>query len=202
MLKNAEWVPNLGWGTKRIDTKVSILLGLQFPLFHSLAKIRERRPLRKGERQRIFSTAGEHSVLPCRNPYTVSDTVLLHIRLNQRRCDRTVSHNSFSRYYGWHLRIFLYGYALSGILFTLWIILRYDNKKGTLFRGFLFMQLWFVKRRNYSSTLTYTPPLRQDSVAALAMRTGRRPSIAPTAVSVSLLIASTKEITWLMNAWL
>ena len=114
----------------------------------------------------------------------------------------TVSHNSFSRYYGWHLRIFLYRYALSGILFTLWIILRYDNKKGTLFRGFLFMQLWFVKRRNYSSTLTYTPPLRQDSVAALAMRTGRRPSIAPTAVGVSLLIASTKEITWLMNAWL
>ena len=114
----------------------------------------------------------------------------------------TVSNNSFSRYYGWHLRIFLYGYALSGILFTLGIILHYGNKKGTLFRGFLFMQLWFVKRRNYSSTLTYTPPLRQDSVAALAMRTGRRPSIAPTAVWVSLLIASTKEITWLMNAWL
>lgn len=81
-------------------------------------------------------------------------------------------------------------------------IFNYCNKKGTLFRGFLFMQLWFVKRRNYSSTLTYTPPLRQDSVAALAMRTGRRPSIAPTAVWVSLLIASTKEITWLMNAWL
>ena len=79
-------------------------------------------------------------------------------------------------------------------------IFNYCNKKGTLFRGFLFMQLWFVKRRNYSSTLTYTPPLRQDSVAALAMRTGRRPSIAPTAVWVSLLIASTKEITWLMNA--
>ena len=104
-LKNDDWVLTLSWGSKRIDTKVSILLGLQFPLFHSLAKIRERRPLRKGERQRIFSTAGEHSVLPCRNPYTVSDTVLLHIRLNQRRCDRTVSHNSFARCYGRHLRI-------------------------------------------------------------------------------------------------
>ena len=33
--------------SKRIDTKVSILLGLQFPLFLSLAKIRDRRPLRK-----------------------------------------------------------------------------------------------------------------------------------------------------------
>ena len=105
MLKNAEWVPNLGWGTKRIDTKVSILLGLQFPLFHSLAKIRERRPLRKGERQRIFSTAGEHSVLPCRNPYTVSDTVLLHIRLNQRRRNMTVLRNSLARCNARHLRI-------------------------------------------------------------------------------------------------
>ena len=55
---------------------------------------------------------------------------------------------------------------------------------------------------NYSSTFTYTPPLRQDSVAALAIRTGRRPSTAPTATGLSLLIASTKEITWLMNAWL
>ena len=33
--------------SKRIDTKVSILLGLQFPLFLRLAKIGERRPLRK-----------------------------------------------------------------------------------------------------------------------------------------------------------
>ena len=46
-LKNDEWVLTLSWGSKRIDTKVSILLGLQFPLFLSLAKIGERRPLRK-----------------------------------------------------------------------------------------------------------------------------------------------------------
>ena len=92
--------------------------------------------------------------------------------------------------------------ALISILHSPFSIFNYCNKKGTLFRGFLFMQLWFVKRRNYSSTLTYTPPLRQDSVAALAMRTGRRPSTAPTATGLSLLIASTKEITWLMNAWL
>ena len=32
-----------------------------------------------GERQRIFSSVGEHSVLPCRNLYAVPDTVLLHM---------------------------------------------------------------------------------------------------------------------------
>ena len=37
------------------------------------------------ERQRIFSTVGEHSVLPCRNLYAVPDTVLLHIRATLRR---------------------------------------------------------------------------------------------------------------------
>ena len=37
------------------------------------------------ERQRIFSTVGEHSVLPCRNLYAVPDTVLLHIRATLRK---------------------------------------------------------------------------------------------------------------------
>ena len=37
--------------SKRIDTKVSILLGLHLPLFLGLAQIRDRRPLRYGERQ-------------------------------------------------------------------------------------------------------------------------------------------------------
>ena len=31
-----------------------------------------------GERQRIFSTVGEHSVLPCRDLFAVSDKLLLH----------------------------------------------------------------------------------------------------------------------------
>ena len=31
------------------------------------------------ERQRIFSTVGEHSVLPCLDIFAVSDTVLLHM---------------------------------------------------------------------------------------------------------------------------
>ena len=38
-----------------------------------------------GERQRIFSTVGEHSVLPFLYLFAVSDTVLLHIRLSPRR---------------------------------------------------------------------------------------------------------------------
>ena len=84
-----------GW-SKRIDTKVSILLGLQFPLFHSLAKIRERRPLRKGERQRIFSTVGAHSVRPCLCLYAVSDSLLLHIRVHLRRRNITVLRNDFT----------------------------------------------------------------------------------------------------------
>ena len=48
--------------SKRIDTKVSILLGLQFPLFLSLAKIGERRPFRKrGTAENLF-TVGAHIV--------------------------------------------------------------------------------------------------------------------------------------------
>ena len=37
------------------------------------------------ERQRIFSTVWEHSVLPFLYLFAVSDTVLLHIRLSPRR---------------------------------------------------------------------------------------------------------------------
>ena len=37
-----------------------------------------------GERQRIFVTVGEHSVLPFLYLYAVSDTLLLHIRATLR----------------------------------------------------------------------------------------------------------------------
>ncbi|RHS32176.1 DNA-binding response regulator [Butyricicoccus sp. AF10-3] len=40
-----------------------------------------------GERQRIFSTVGEHGVLPCPNQCAVSDSVLLHRRFYLRRRD-------------------------------------------------------------------------------------------------------------------
>ena len=106
-LKNDEWVLTLSWGSKRIDTKVSILLGLQFPLFLSLAKIGERRPLRnRGTAEDFFSATDElpsESVL-LSNLFAVSDTVLLHMRFHLRRRDIPVSRNSFARYYGRHLR--------------------------------------------------------------------------------------------------
>ena len=58
-----------------------------------------------GERQRSFSTVGEHSVLPCRDIFAVSDSVLLHIRLNPRRRGIAVPRNSLTRYTARHLRI-------------------------------------------------------------------------------------------------
>ena len=62
-----------------------------------------------GERQRIFSTVGEHSVLPCLDLFAVSDSVLLRIRFHLRRRDITVSRNFWARYTGRHLRICLVG---------------------------------------------------------------------------------------------
>ena len=62
-----------------------------------------------GERQRIFSTVGEHSVLPCLDLFAVSDSVLLRIRFHLRRRDITVSRNFWARYTGRHLRICLFG---------------------------------------------------------------------------------------------
>ena len=46
------------------------------------------------ERQRIFSTVGEHSVLPCRNLYAVPDIVLLHMWVSLRRRGIAVPRNS------------------------------------------------------------------------------------------------------------
>ena len=57
------------------------------------------------ERQRIFSTVGEHSVLPCRNLYAVPDTVLLHRSATSSRRGMTVPRNSLTRYTARHLRI-------------------------------------------------------------------------------------------------
>ena len=88
----------------RVDTKVSTLVN-PVSFIPNLVKIRERRLLRKGERQRIFSSVGAHSVRPCLCLYAVSDSLLLHIRVHLRRRDITVSRNSLTRYTAWHLRI-------------------------------------------------------------------------------------------------
>ena len=81
------------------------LLGLHLPLLDSLAQTRDQRPLRKGERQRIFSSVGAHSVRPCLNLSAVSDNLLLHISAALRRRGMTVPRNSFTRYYRQFLRI-------------------------------------------------------------------------------------------------
>ena len=80
-------------------------LNSHFLLFLSLTQTGDRRPLRKGERQRIFSPVGEHSVLPCRNLYAVPDTVLLHRSATSSRRGMTVPRNSLTRYTARHLRI-------------------------------------------------------------------------------------------------
>ena len=90
---------------KRVDTCGFYPLNSRFPLFLSLAQTRDRRPLRKGERQRIFSTVGEHSVLPCPGLSAVPDTILLHRRFTLRRRGISVPRNSFTRCYGQQLRV-------------------------------------------------------------------------------------------------
>ena len=51
----------------------------------------------------IFSTAGEHSVLPFLYLFAVSDTLLLHMRLRLRRRDIPVSRELFTGAGGWGL---------------------------------------------------------------------------------------------------
>ena len=90
---------------KRADTCGFYPLNSRFPLFPNPAQTRDRRPLRKGERQRILSTVGAHNVRPFLYLYAVSDFVLLHRRVHLRRRDITVSRKSLARCNAWHLRI-------------------------------------------------------------------------------------------------
>ena len=94
---------------KRVDTYgFHPLVNHPFPLA-SLAQTRDRRPLRKGERQRIFSTVGKHSVLPCRDIFAVSDSVLLHRSEGLSRRNITVLRNPLARCNAQHLRIYPFG---------------------------------------------------------------------------------------------
>lgn len=91
-------------GRTRMDTKVSALVN-HVSFIPNLAQTGDRRPLREGERQRIFSAAGAHSVCPFLYLYAMSATVLLHISAALRRCSTAVPHNSFACCYRRHLRI-------------------------------------------------------------------------------------------------
>ena len=108
--------------SKRIDTKVSILLGLPLPLFLSPVEIGERRPLRKrGTAVGLLYRRGAHCapisryIRSSRLPYCYTYRLLYagatqgELPEGQERVPWgiTVSRNSFVRYYGRHLRIFL-----------------------------------------------------------------------------------------------
>ena len=85
-------VRTAGW-SKRIDTKVSILLGLHLPLFLRSVKIGERRPLRKrGTAEDFFFRRGAQCAPIPRNirsvryrtaTHAVSSTQARHIRVAQ-----------------------------------------------------------------------------------------------------------------------
>ena len=73
-------------GRTRMDTKVSTLVNPVF-FIPNLAQTGDRQPLQKGERQRIFSTVGEHSVLPFLYLCAMPDSGLLHMRFILRKRD-------------------------------------------------------------------------------------------------------------------
>ena len=121
-LKNDDWVLTLSWGSKRIDTKVSILLGLQFPLFLNPAKIGERRPLRNRGTAEDFSSAKDgptsgpsfsSAYSQCRIPYCYTCGFICagatqgELPAGQEKVPWgiPVSRNLLARYYRQHLRI-------------------------------------------------------------------------------------------------
>ena len=100
-------------GGKRVDTYGFYPLNSRFPLFVRLAQTRDRRPLRKEERQSSYYGVSFSAY----SQFT--DSVLLHMWVHLCRRDIPVSRNSFARCYARHLRIFLCKHALSYKLFTL-----------------------------------------------------------------------------------
>ena len=90
---------------KRVDTCGFYPLNSRFPLFPNPAQTRDRRPLRKGERQRIFSSAwtrvARHvsAYSQCRIPFCYT------YRQLYAGCGMTVPHNSLTHCCGRHLRI-------------------------------------------------------------------------------------------------
>ena len=105
---------------KRVDTCGFYPLNSRFPLFLSLAQTGDRRPLRKGERQRIFSSVCFSTYSQCQIPYCYTYGLLyagatqgeLPKRQEKVPWGITVLRNSFTRCYGQHLRIPLYQQTL------------------------------------------------------------------------------------------
>ena len=76
---------------KRVDTKVSTLLTPTSFYFLAWRRLPTCDRCEIGERQRIFSTVGEHSVLPCLDIFAASDKLLLHMWVRLRRARHKVN---------------------------------------------------------------------------------------------------------------
>ena len=100
-------MPRPAAGAKRKGhLRFPFLFGLlPFPCFLIWRRLPTCDRYERGGRQRIFSTVGEHSVLPCRDIFAVSDTILLHRSATFSRRDITVSRNSLTCCNARHLRI-------------------------------------------------------------------------------------------------
>ena len=77
---------------KRVDTYGFYPLNSRFPLFLNLTQTGDRRPLRKGVRQRIFSSVFFATCSQCQIPYCYTYGQLY------AGCGITVPHNSLARY--------------------------------------------------------------------------------------------------------
>ena len=84
---------------KRVDTKVSTLLTPTSFYFLVWRRPETGDRFENRERQRFFSTVGEHSVLPFLYIFAVSDTVLLHIWFTLRRARHSSAAQLFNVLY-------------------------------------------------------------------------------------------------------
>ena len=85
-------------GNKRVDTCGFYPLDSRFPLFVSLVKSGERRPLRNRRTAEDFFFRMDARCAPCIHIFAGSDTVLLHIWFHLRRRNITVLRNPLARY--------------------------------------------------------------------------------------------------------
>ena len=91
---------------KRVDTYGFYPLNSRFPLFPNPAQTRDRRPLRKGERQRILSTVGAHNV----RPISLSLRSVRFRSATQAGSSTQARHNSVAQLVGRWLRTAPAGY--------------------------------------------------------------------------------------------
>ena len=94
-------------GNKRVDTCGFYPLDSRFPLFVSLAKSGERRPLRNRRTAEDFFFRMDALCAPCIRIFAGSDTFLLHRPAALRRRGIIVPRNPLAGYNARHLRVTL-----------------------------------------------------------------------------------------------